>query len=826
MFNSNCCYDEEIVFVDCAMNNLQPQSGVDAHPTSADSTSEQVNVAFDDLEESGTVMDNVANTLYKPTSSMNADIAKYLSRPVLIDTLNLAIGASANDNIYPWHLFFNHTSIKKKIDNYAFIRCDLHIKVVVNASPFYYTAIQYSYNPLYLSFNSAFAYGNNDQVVPHSQRPSFNIYPQTCEGGEMILPFLYYKEWLPLTSATILEEMGRLSARGLTTLKSANGATGTSIDVQVYAWAENVELSGLTVALAVQSGSEYGKGVISKPASAIARSTGLLSNIPVIGPFMTATSIAANAVSNIASLFGYTKVPVLNDTLPYKNLPFHGLAVADVSDATERLCIDSKNELTVNNTCIGDVNADPLLLSDFVQRKSYLTKFSWVASDPTDTLLWNSYVIPAMASVTAGTSQTYINGTPMWVVNNLFRYWRGDIIFDIKIVCSQYHKGRLRVSWDPIGDIAATADSSTEVYTAILDISESTSVSLRVPYCQKTAYLKTPSTPNPTVYDTSALPVDTTESANGILTIRVLNEQTSPIASADINVLVYVRGAENLEFACPKSIDQSINFYEVQSGIEEQKEVNFGGNSSVDSNINLVYMGEQVVNLRSLLMRCNQTLVEPEVIPIGQTEYQYSIMSRRPLYRGFDPKGIHTATEVVGVSTAPFNFVNTTPYHMLSQCFLGERGSFTWKVDYDATEHISFMISRPKWTLSKSLYPFTALGMGALSDSAISHLFATEDDTASGMLLLNQRTNTGVSFNAPQYSIYSFYPTAPVHRTEGYTGIDSDDAIRYTHIIHESDRTEIDYSYHRYMFQVGHDYSPVFFLNVPTMYLYDTPSPP
>jgi hypothetical protein len=29
MFNSNCCYDEEIVLADCTMNNLQPQSGVD-----------------------------------------------------------------------------------------------------------------------------------------------------------------------------------------------------------------------------------------------------------------------------------------------------------------------------------------------------------------------------------------------------------------------------------------------------------------------------------------------------------------------------------------------------------------------------------------------------------------------------------------------------------------------------------------------------------------------------------------------------------------------------------------------------------------------------
>jgi len=413
----------------------------------------------------------------------------------------------------------------------------------------------------------------------------------------------------------------------------------------------------------------------------------------------------------------------------------------------------------------------------------------------------------------------------MWVVSNLFDYWRGDIIFDFKVLCSQYHRGRLRISWDPVGDIANTTDSSTEVYTSVVDITENTNVSVRVPYCQRTAYQKIPSDLTASIFQTTALSKDTSDTVNGILTVRVLNEQTSPVASADIVVLVSVRGSDNLEFAAPKEVPSDLYYFTVQSGesLNSPKTVDFGGASSVDKNINLVYIGEKVVNLRSLMMRCNQTLVEPEVVPTSQSEYQYQTMNRRPLYKGFDPNGIHTADHIVGATNAAYNFVNNTPYHMISQCFLGERGSFTWKVDYDSSDYITFMISRPKVALNAANYNYNAVNLNGLSNNGQVAQFSQNDKTNSGALLLNQKTNTGVSVNVPQYSIVSFLDTRPSQRTEGLSGISGDDSVRFTHIAHEqSKHDEVDFSFHRYLFQVGPDYSPVFFLNVPTMYIYNS----
>lgn len=815
---------------DFDVNDFFVQSSDAVIPVTEEQTSEQINVGFVDQEDTKTTLQPVTQSLYKPSGSKNAGILDFLSRPVNIHTTNWAVGTSLDKVFYPWNLFFNHPSIKKKIDNYAFIRCDLHLKIMVNASPFYYGAAMYAYDPLEGVYNSASLPAGSDKIVGYSQRPHVIVYPQSGEGGEMVLPFIYHNEWLKLTLSD-LSNMGTIHLDSFNDLLNANATSGTSVDIQVYAWAENVEMAGLTV-LTVQSG--YHKGPISKPASAIARSTGLLSKVPVIGPFMTATSLAANTVADIAGLFGYTKTPVIDDVKPVKNLPFHGLATGEISDCTERLCVDSKNELTINNECIGDCTSDPLNLSMFVQRPSYLTKFTWAASDAADALLWNSYVTPAMSVVNAGTGQSIVNGTPMWLVSQMFDYWRGDIVFDLKILCSQYHRGRMRISWDPVGDIANTADSSTEVYTTIVDVSETTNVSITIPYTQRTAYQKIPSDLTATIFAETPLAVDTSDTVNGIFTIRVLNEQTSPVSSADIVVLVSVRGAENLEFAAPKEIPDDLYYFTVQSGetITDVQNVDFGGSSSVDPHLNLVYMGEQVVNLRSLMMRCNYSRTCVNGSSLTGELYEYSVINRRPIFKGYDLNGVNVAEEIVGAGNAQYNFVKNTPYHMISQCFLGERGSFTWKFNLDGTYNSSITVGRPKLPLNATNYNFQSFNLGAVTYGKRLAELANDESTNSGIALINQETNTGLSVNAPQYSIVSFLDTKPSRRVNGLSNVSGDDSLRVSYISRRThdvpvvtDPTTtpvagVDY-FHSY-FQVGPDYSPIFFLNVPTMYVYSS----
>lgn len=267
-------------------NSLRSESGVviDDHEAKQVETSQQ-NVTYLDEnigERHGFAANR--NALLSPDAVTNAYLSDFLSRPVNIATYtwnesDVAGGFDVTFN--PWHLYFNDTNIKYKLNNFAFIKCNLRLKIMINASPFYYGALLMHYRPMsgIHGDNVISVYPSPTEtdifmrLMPYSQRPHLWIYPQNSEGGEMVLPFFYYKEWLSVGLASDFTNMGQIKIVNVTTLQSATGAVGEGVNIQVFAWAENVTLSGPTTALSMQAGvvaDEYGQGVISKPASAVA----------------------------------------------------------------------------------------------------------------------------------------------------------------------------------------------------------------------------------------------------------------------------------------------------------------------------------------------------------------------------------------------------------------------------------------------------------------------------------------------------------------------------------------------------------------------------
>jgi len=359
-----------------------------------------------------------------------------------------------------------------------------------------------------------------------------------------------------------------------------------------------------------------------------------------------------------------------------------------------------------------------------------------------------------------------------------------------------------------------------------VDIGSETEFSLRVPFIQKTSYLKVPTSLSTTYFGVTPLASGNESTVNGILTCRVMNSQTAPIATADIEILVTVRGAENLEFAAPKTINNDINFYSVQSGVSNA-ETTMGAPSSVDPNVNLVYMGEKVSSLRELMQRCNLHLVWSDVIPTSQSEYHSTYFNRRPLYRGFDTDGVHSATAPVLTTTQPFNFVLNTPYHLITSCFLGERGSITWKVDLDSRDYRSIGFARSDLIKTAARYnPSDTANVFAMNvnSSLVSNQMVIRDDSCAGQALYNQKTNTGVSVNVPMYSIHTMLDTTPSYRTLGKSLYSVTDTVKANWTTHEAQHASVDYEQIKFYFQAGPDHSLVFFLNVPTLYEYVSPT--
>lgn len=825
------CYQEECSHY-VSFSDLKYQERCCILQSSDEPTnSVQENVHYKDANAGVDVTYNpITDNTFYADYNVGSELGDFLSRPVLLGTQEWLDGGSFDTDFAVWHAYFNNSIIKNKLENFAFVSCNLHIKIMINASPFYYGLALASYRPL-PSFNpGAIVDDGVYDKIPKSQRPHIWIYPQCNQGGDLVLPFVYYKNWLDVMTGADFTNMGTLNLESITTLLNANGIAGTGVDIKIYGWAEDVRVAGPTQEAALQSQDEYSTdGIISKPASAIAQAAGMLTKVPVIGPYMTATGIVASAIANVSAWFGFTNTPVIEDVKPFKNMPFHSLASAEIGQPVDKLTLDPKNELTIDPRVGGVDPRDELVLSDIAQRESYLTHFAWNIADTDIQNLFSAYVSPNLFGYDVANGRLY--GTPMSHLADMFHYWRGDIIFRFRFIVSQYHRGRVRIIWDPVGDISGNSGTYTSNYNRIVDISAEPDIEVRIPYLQARAWLKLYNSGAGTYYSNrGTLGVDPAQThENGVLNMRVFTQLTAPDATADAQVVVSVRAAENIQFAAPRELSNSFSPFAVQ-GLDE-----FGHDAVTEDMFpskgdcgyeNLVYMGEKVTSLRQLLRR--SCLSRVHVMTADTTNRFYTAMStqaRVPLTYGFDLNGIDTATGLVSAVNEPFNYVSNNPYTHMQNCFVGRRGSMIWHFNTASAGALGqTSVTRSSMlSLSVAGYKASDTTTAALSQSAASRdvLFNQNEPGCAGISVLNQNTQTGLSVLAPMYSSYRFLNTDPAGTVLGKSIDDTDeDSITVRAAFQPTDGQDPSKAAIYEYFSIGTDFSFLFFLNVPTLYYY------
>lgn len=829
---NNCHLD---VVDECAcLNCCAVQADVVIDHSAATTSSVSETVTFDDSVASMSGGMNVtpgADTANDQTE--NIDLIRFLSRPVRIYNYTWLESDPLGTfhTIFPWQLFFSDARIKYKLNNFAFFQCTLKVKILINASPFYYGTTGVFYIPLQNFSPSTIqpSVASRDLIL-YSQRPSVWLNPQDNQGAEMSLPFFYYKNWVNAQSNADITSLGKLDFINYTTLQSANGASGTGVSVSVYAWAEDVKLSGPSAGLAVQA-DEYGQGPVSRVSSAIANTAKHLSAVPGIGAFATATQAGASAVSSVAKLFGFTNVPVIADSVSMRPDPFPKLATTEVGYPIEKLTVDAKNELSIDGAITGLTGVDEMAIPYLVQKQSYLTQTTWTSAQAVDTILFSSVVTPILYdSDPPSVSGVKLFMTPMAWLSNLFTNWRGDVIFTFKIIASQYHKGRLRISFDPSGyaseNILNDANTSNVVFTKIVDLAESNEVEVRIPYQQAAAFLYNADVINANPgWSTSTSPTFIYDGVqhNGTICVRVHNILTAPIASSSVQVLVFVKGAENLEFANPRNLNNNISPFNVQSDV-----IGTAQTTPLEQQY-LINFGEQITSLRTILRRHSLSL---SVMPPDNSTLDYYIFtkwfSRLPLSYGYDPTGLHSAKGLIApASNFPFNFCLVHPLAYILPAFVGFRGSTNWAINTGMGTNISSIrVCRANGldvntaTVGSAAYSFAS---GSLSQNAQGML--NMDEGSGGCALTNQNTNSGLSVQCPNYSPYRFQSTNPSLASKP-SSVDGGtyDLLRLE-LVTSASAVPLKKMIINMYCGIGTDFGAHFFLNVPS-YFYVAPVTP
>jgi hypothetical protein len=818
------------------MDAMMPEAGMNV------STNE--NVRFVDTTAGMTAgIDRPYDGISAGDQTEAMDLVKFLSRPVRIAnfTWNESDAVGTSHTYSPWQLFFNDTRVKYKLNNFSFIQCKLKIKVLINASPFYYGCMYMGYQPLPNLTPSTIQNDTGTRyLIPYSQRPHIWIYPQGNEAGEMTLPFFYHRNFINAQLSQEFADMGQLTFLNYTTLQSANGVSSSGVSIAIYAWAEDVKLSGPSVGLALQA-DEYGNGCVSAPATAIANAASWFEDIPIIGKFATATRVGASAVSTIASLFGFTNVPVIADTHPFRPEPFPKMANTDIGFPVEKLTLDPKNELSIDPAILGIESTDEMVISHLAQRESYLCTATWSTTNSVDDILFSSRVLPALYD-SDGAPIPKVYMTPLAWLSSPFLNWRGDIIFKFKIMSSIFHKGRLRISYDPSGysgeNILVDSVSSNVVFTSIVDLGESSEVEFRVPYQQATSFLN-----NGTGYSAANIPWSTSLTPsyagnklfdNGYITVRVQTALTAPILTSNVAILVTVRGAENIEFANPRDLPQATPFA-VQSDeySESDKAVSFlagTGEPNVHSDRYLVNFGESVKSFRQLFRR--YTLSSTSIIADDSTNDYIvwkKLFAKIPPQFGYDVNGLNSAKGLVAPSTNfGFNYSQLTPLQWIMPAFVAYRGSTHYTFNVVSANPISGarVYRSNRFNVDTNVSETTVTGVKTTSSAGAAFYFNNTPSGASGQSVISQFTNAGINVSCPNYNLFRMQSTSPKYWSEPKT---TDGAVRdmYTLELSLSGTDGVTpngvrvQAYHA----IGTDFGLHFFLNVPTYWIYGAPPP-
>jgi hypothetical protein len=726
-------------------NTFYPQSGIEQSYGMGETLKSQ-NVRFSSQYNGPrTAIDSTPDPLRSTTDTNDTELSNFFSRPIKISEFQWFVGAGIDQLIDPWSLYFSNKRVINRITTYNLMRANLHVKIVINGNGFYYGRALAMYGPFSDSFYDSLT--NTSQqvdVVQWSQRPKIFIDPTNSMGGEMIIPFHSYQNntWVQNTGVS---QLGNLWIRSLNILQHAN-AGEDPITVSVFAWAEDVTLSVLTSmdagGLEPQSGVEVdeanSRGVVSGPASAIAKIAGHFSGAPVIGPYATATSKVAATTAQVAKMFGYSRPPLTKAPEPLRPTPVSSLANTTVPDVVQKLSVDDKQELTIDQNAAGYGKDDPLSIKSIAMRESYLTTFDWEmqtsaegeTNSPTTGLLWNCRVDPTVfATTNAGTGFLF----PACCAAAMpFTFWTGTMKFRFQIVCSSFHKGRIKVVFDP--NFLASNEYNTN-YQKVIDIAEEQDVTVDFGIGKTTNLLphgKPGITPVGSMYNTTPLTYDD-QLGNGVVSVFVVNELTSPNTTAnnDIQINVFVSMGDDFEVFVPDAHFQQFLFaatpiipiaeeekvdtskstplpklksdrrpdkrssvvepFKPQSGMEKtipeaehtdepnapvhDVSENVAVPGGVLPHVNLMFTGESIQSFRCMLKRYNKWL---SLGVDGNTEGRNGIRFDCPAYpllRGTTGNSIHETSNGIG-----YNYVNTLLLHWVSNMFSGWRGSLRYKI--------------------------------------------------------------------------------------------------------------------------------------------------
>lgn len=742
-------------------------------------------------------------------------LADFLSRPVMVYSGSWAENTTFSTSLDPFKLLLANTAIKNKLNGYRYFRAGMKLTITISSSPFLYSALQVSYAPLEsgadtYGFRTMFGTSDLDVLARSNLPMSGWVYPQDGKPLVIDVPFICPIDWYNVTSSNPAG-FGVLRLGSAISLRSAGTASISTCTVTVLAQFVDPEICGLT-ASAPQSNTMAGASKdLSKAGFGSASAWAKVASkaLKLVGLSNPAEAVEAHPT--VPKLFPYltnTDMPVFAESMAL------GKSTGLLSDPHN----SPGDELDIATICA---------------RTSTIMMAPWTTTNVVGDSIFRAYVTPCqmlteMLAGPLGKFYERMSMTHACYLSTFFTKWRGTVCYRFKPICSQFHRGKLRIFYDSGSLVSPPAEGV--LTSQIIDLAEVGDCVIRIPMNTASPWLSVlpwlaggyPGFDSPVTF--APLTINSSYAAsmfNGSIRVQVMQALTSPNAIGNV-VLQVETWFEDAQFADPTHwtvtgagaltvIDPS----PWQSGEDDDGVVVYpltklpkltgvtlvprDGEQAFDDNLGLgtkecssdppgviskgratsMVIGEDIISMRVLAHRSSYYK------PIGARKDQSdpvfvsgdpgtisTTIPRMPRFFGMELKTnmldvSHRALTTIGGNKIAFNYVNEPAFLRLAAMFLGYKGSIRWRFASTATGGLQGY-PNAIW-VSRSNFP---PGREVIPTVQPSSSFLAYNrlnfvaDSGSGLAVANLNY-MGATVDFPDYNVVKFMPVNPFLDLDG-----------------------------------------------------------
>lgn len=375
---------------------------------------------------------------------------------------------------------------------------------------------------------------------------------------------------------------------------------------------------------------------------------------PITGAVSSIAKTGSSIVEGLGSLFGFSKPQPSYSGYTVLQRPCEGFGNSNGVDHSHVLGLDRLNNVDVYPG-LGGTSFDEQDINYLTRIPQFIDQFIYTNKSTYDQVLWTSYVSPTyyipgsmkLKAPLAGNCAAGIDELQPTILNyvsSFFVYWTGSLVYTFRFVKTDFHSGRVEISFHPFTNGVAT-DRINYAYRAVVDLRDTTEVSLSVPFVS----------PQPWKRLIPANPLDAGNweaygsCATGRLQVRAITPLilSSAVVTNEVHCVIEVRAGDDYRLQAPVSSTYlqftpargSIGFHESEVPNQLPKEHWYYPKKSVPEVTDNKVRKKRSISLDSLSSDSDLAYEQSGPIALPGTAE-----TRTTAIEGFSPKSITTSS--------------------------------------------------------------------------------------------------------------------------------------------------------------------------------------